>query len=378
VARKLELGVDITVEGARELGKVADSLSGTSDELDDLALKLDDAADAARRASDDIDAAAGSLRFEGASAGAETLENAGEGLRNFANGASDAFTAATDSSLGFQERFTLAAGGVADVANGMRNAIIPALQAVAAGSLRTMVASVASFGAQVAGWIASAAAATAGAATIAVAWLVAFGPVALIVAAVIAAVALIILNWDKVVAFIGGAVDFMVELLSGFAEFFVGVWEGMMEFLAGIGDAIADIGATLWEPIGAGFEAVVDFIRGVWNAFARWWNGIEIAVPSVDIPIIGRVGGFSIGLPDLPYLAAGGIVTGPTLAMLGEAGPEAVVPLDRLAGAGGVTVHVTVNGNLEARDELTLSNTISRSLWAAGYGDRLTVEARPR
>jgi ABC-type transporter Mla subunit MlaD len=141
---RLELGVDITVEGSRELGKVADSLGNTSDELDDLALKLDDAADAARRASDDIDKAAGSLRFEGANAGAETLENAGEGLRNFANGTADAFQAATDSSLSFQDRFTLAAGGVADVANGMRNAIIPAMQAIAAGSLKTMVASVTS------------------------------------------------------------------------------------------------------------------------------------------------------------------------------------------------------------------------------------------
>jgi hypothetical protein len=45
-------------------------------------------------------------------------------------------------------------------------------------------------------------------------------------------------------------------------------------------------------------------------------------------------------------LAAGGIVTGPTLAMIGEAGPEAVIPLDRMGqmGGGGTTVNINVSG----------------------------------
>ena len=47
-------------------------------------------------------------------------------------------------------------------------------------------------------------------------------------------------------------------------------------------------------------------------------------------------------------LASGGIVTKPTMALIGEAGPEAVIPLSRGrrgTGAGGVTVNVTVTGN---------------------------------
>lgn len=360
---RLELGVDVTVEGARELNKVADALGGTSDELDELALKLDDAADAARKASDDIDAAAGSLRFEGANKGAQTLEDAGEGLRNFANGTADAFQAATDSSLSFQERFTLAAGGVADVANGMRNAIIPAMQAIAAGSLKTMVASVTSFGAQIAGWIATAAAATVSAASIAVAWIVALGPVALLVAAVIAAVALIILNWDKVVAFFEAAIAFMVDLFEGFVRFFEGIWTGIMDFLRGIGRAIGRFARKLWEPIGEGFEAAIDFIRGVWNTFVRFWNGIQITVPSVDLPLIGRVGGFTIGLPDLPMLAEGGIVNRPTLAIIGERGPEAVVPLDKAAGMGGMTFNFNGTGPV---DERRIPGQILRTLYVAG------------
>ena len=45
---------------------------------------------------------------------------------------------------------------------------------------------------------------------------------------------------------------------------------------------------------------------------------------------------------EIPFLADGGIVTGPTLAMIGEAGSEAVIPLDRSGGIGGDTFNVTV------------------------------------
>jgi hypothetical protein len=42
-----------------------------------------------------------------------------------------------------------------------------------------------------------------------------------------------------------------------------------------------------------------------------------------------------------PKMADGGIVTSPTIAMIGEAGPEAVIPLDRMKNSGGITVNVT-------------------------------------
>jgi len=49
----------------------------------------------------------------------------------------------------------------------------------------------------------------------------------------------------------------------------------------------------------------------------------------------------------IPALAEGGVVTGPTLALIGEAGPEAVVPLDRMGGMGGMgggDVNIYVQG----------------------------------
>jgi len=76
------------------------------------------------------------------------------------------------------------------------------------------------------------------------------------------------------------------------------------------------------------------------------------------MPVIGLAGNILGGLGDLskigqsavgaasgmniPRMANGGIVTSPTLALIGESGPEAVVPLDRMRGMGGnVTINVT-------------------------------------
>ena len=47
------------------------------------------------------------------------------------------------------------------------------------------------------------------------------------------------------------------------------------------------------------------------------------------------------GLPFIPF-ANGGIVTGPTLGLVGEAGPEAIIPLDRAGQLGGNTINITV------------------------------------
>jgi len=95
---------------------------------------------------------------------------------------------------------------------------------------------------------------------------------------------------------------------------------------------------------------MLDIFKSVFNGIATIWNNtigkIEITIP--DIPgLPGR--GKTFGIPNIPYLANGGIVTGPTLAMIGEGrGPEAVIPLDRMGefgmGGGGTTVNINVNG----------------------------------
>jgi len=54
-----------------------------------------------------------------------------------------------------------------------------------------------------------------------------------------------------------------------------------------------------------------------------------------------------------PKLATGGIVTSPTTALIGEAGPEAVIPLNRMGTmGGGTTVNLTVNGSVTSEGDL--------------------------
>jgi SLT domain-containing protein len=70
---------------------------------------------------------------------------------------------------------------------------------------------------------------------------------------------------------------------------------------------------------------------------------------------IGAVGGF---LGKIPGLAEGGIVTRPTLAMIGEGGQsEAVIPLDKLGNMGGAT-NITIN--VQGADPQQVVNALER------------------
>jgi TP901 family phage tail tape measure protein len=97
--------------------------------------------------------------------------------------------------------------------------------------------------------------------------------------------------------------------------------------------------------IPAAFRTVVQGVRNFWNSTL---GGKGFSLP-------GWAGGASF---TIPRLAKGGIAVGPTLALIGEAGPEAVVPLDRLgttgAPSGGGDIYLTVNAGLGTNpDELS-------------------------
>ena len=72
--------------------------------------------------------------------------------------------------------------------------------------------------------------------------------------------------------------------------------------------------------------------------------GSQIASSKKKMSSSGDSGGGSERGVGIPALAKGGIVTGPTLALIGEAGPEAVVPLDKLGGMGANRGEFTLRG----------------------------------
>ena len=94
------------------------------------------------------------------------------------------------------------------------------------------------------------------------------------------------------------------------------------------------------------FAGMVNAAIGAVNAIVSAYNSIPLLpdlpkVPNLPVPQIGGTPTQVAGRMNLPRMANGGIVNSPTLALIGEAGPEAVVPLDRMNSGGGVTINVT-------------------------------------
>jgi len=70
--------------------------------------------------------------------------------------------------------------------------------------------------------------------------------------------------------------------------------------------------------------------------------GIFIGMFRRLVELKERFGDFNLGNINIPGFADGGIVTRPTLAMVGEKGPEAIIPLSKMGGGGGgITINVT-------------------------------------
>lgn len=119
-------------------------------------------------------------------------------------------------------------------------------------------------------------------------------------------------------------------------------------------DGFRNLVNTLFDGLRDGFGAVVTAVtgyvktlvniyKGLFNGIADTWNN-TIGKLSFKIPSwVPGIGGAGFDVPNIPKLANGGIVTSPTLALIGEAGPEAVVPLNRGNGMGN-NVTINVNG----------------------------------
>ena len=80
--------------------------------------------------------------------------------------------------------------------------------------------------------------------------------------------------------------------------------------------------------------------------------GVLIGMLRKLIDLKDLIGNFDIGGINIPGFADGGIVTGPTLAMVGEKGPEAIIPLSQLGSMGGGGVTVNVTGGLATSAEI--------------------------
>lgn len=190
--------------------------------------------------------------------------------------------------------------------------------------------------------------------------------------------------WDT----IGLQLQFFIALLTGD---WATAWKKAQQIFELFRGAVLAIGGTLWSGMQAVFESGKALLTAGWQAFcdglsgimSSVWEGIKSvfksginwvieklnSVINSYSAVVGKIPGVGkrLVIPSIPYLAAGGIVTQPTVAMIGEAGPEAVVPLDR-AGSMGIGGGITF-GRGAFEGAIISSKEVAMELLDAAFAD---------
>lgn len=233
----------------------------------------------------------------------------------------------------------------------------------------------------------------------------ALNPVVLVTAAVVALIAILIVLQRRF-NIVGKAVEFLGSLFSKVKDAVLAAWETLLQWFRNLGGWIVDAFKLYveiltypyikaYEIILGTFGALLDFIRNIpglirkavstvynilvepfLNVVSAMFNiGRDIVAKIVDgiksvassigsaitsaIPggnIIGGAVGKIRGI--LPF-ADGGLVTGPTVGLIGEAGPEVVIPLDKLGKFSGGSTQ-TININVMSADPQAVVEAIRR------------------
>ena len=103
-------------------------------------------------------------------------------------------------------------------------------------------------------------------------------------------------------------------------SFFSGVWTTVKNIFVNAGQMV---GSAVGGAFKSAVNAVLGTIENVVNGFIGMINGVIGLINKIPGVSLGSVGTIS-----LPRLARGGIVDSPTVAMIGEAGKEVVMPLE--------------------------------------------------
>lgn len=155
------------------------------------------------------------------------------------------------------------------------------------------------------------------------------------------------------------------KIFSGWGNFFKGLWDNIVSIFKNVGVAI---GNAVSGAVKGAVNKVLSFAVGVINGFISAINfaiGIINAIPGVNIRKLESL--------SVPQLAKGGVIDSATLAVVGENGKEAVVPLennlewlDKLAGmlndrmGGNQPIVMNVDGKRFAEISCDSINALSR------------------
>lgn len=175
-----------------------------------------------------------------------------------------------------------------------------------------------------------------------------------------------------------------------------GIWDKMKEKTStvwgNIKDSITGFAGDIWESVTTKFGEIYGKVAGVFenivNAIKspinsaigiankaismvnRALGGLESAMSfgpwDIPTPFGTKTIGFSVTFPrinDIPYLANGGLITAPTLAVMGEAfKQEAVLPLENQRAMSKIADSILSNASGMGMDEEVLTNAVARGV----------------
>jgi hypothetical protein len=161
-------------------------------------------------------------------------------------------------------------------------------------------------------------------------------------------------------------INFGIDLAGDAWDFIKKLIDDPLGTFADLGTSIAGWATGLGETFGGLLKAPINGMIGLVNEFFAGFSfSKSIDLPGLDPFTIG----FDLSDWSIPQLAKGGIVNKPTLAMIGEDGPEAVIPLSQRnnpqgVGMGGGTFNITVNagGITDRTDKRTLAREIGNMI----------------
>jgi phage-related protein/predicted nucleic acid-binding Zn-ribbon protein len=165
-------------------------------------------------------------------------------------------------------------------------------------------------------------------------------------------------NWSKawlgIQEIFGGIWDIISSVFMGFINMvlaeFTGIWTAITQIFGAVGPWFAGVFEGAWNGITGAFSAIGSFFGGLWSGIKSGFvslvnfliDGINTMINAFLIPlnvlitgwnnsigkVIGSIPAITVSIPHIPKLAAGAIVSSPTIAQIGESGKEAVVPLE--------------------------------------------------
>ncbi len=212
----------------------------------------------------------------------------------------------------------------------------------------------------------------------------AFSTVLDAVAVAVSAVSLPMLLWIGVIALVLAAIallayeiyahwgdikNWTTDLMNYISKSWSDTWTGVSTFFN-----------TLWSTLKSDIQAAINFIEsllnGLFSIVSSITSKVMAPIQAVTTAVSGIFGGLSStasSLLNVPHFATGGIVSSPTLALVGEAGPEAIIPLSSFAGgtsfagaggggAGQIVIQIQGGNYLDSTGATMIANAIGKQI----------------